>query len=62
MTRGDGIDGTSNEQRVGITDYLTLDSMSERNSPNPGDYLVRINVAKDGTWTVERVHMNYVAK
>ena len=22
MTRGDGIDGTSNEQRVGITDYL----------------------------------------
>ena len=23
-------------QRVGITDYLTLDSMSERNNPEPG--------------------------
>ena len=43
MTRGDGIDGTSNEQRVGITDYLTLDSMSERNNPEPGDYLVRVH-------------------
>lgn len=42
--------------------FLTLDSMSERNSPNPGDYLVRINVDKDGTIDVEKVRMNYVAK
>lgn len=42
--------------------FLTLDSMSERNSPNPGDYLVRVHVKKDGTLQWERVHMNYVAK
>ena len=42
--------------------YLTLDSMSERNSPKPGDYLVRVNVAKDGAITWERVRMNYVAE
>lgn len=42
--------------------YLTLDSMSERNSPNPGDYLVRIHVLKDGSIEFEKVHMNYVAK
>ena len=32
--------------RVGITDYLTLDSMSERNNPEPGDYLVRVHVKR----------------
>lgn len=42
--------------------YLTLDSMSERNSPNPGQYLVRVHVKKDGTFTWEKVMMNYVAK
>ena len=62
MTRGDGIDGTSDEQRVGITDYLTLDSMSERNNPEPGDYLVRVHVKKDGSLSWERVHMNYTKK
>lgn len=40
--------------------YLTLDSMGERNSPNPGDYLVRVKVLKDGTVTWEKVHMSYV--
>ncbi len=50
------------ERQYNWVTYLTLDSMSERNSPNPGDYLVRINVSKDGTWSFERVHMNYVAK
>lgn len=45
----------------GVT-YLTLDSMSERNSPEPGDYLVRVNVHKDGGWGWEKVHMNYTTK
>ncbi|MBR7018195.1 MAG: metallophosphoesterase [Prevotella sp.] len=47
------------EQEVGITHYITLDSMSERNNPKPGDYLVRVHVRKDGTLSWERVHMNY---
>ena len=42
--------------------YLTLDSMSERNSPAPGDYLIRVTVKKDGALSWEKVHMNYVAK
>lgn len=42
--------------------YLTLEAMSERNSPEPGDYLVRITCKKDGTVNMERVHMNYVKK
>ncbi|MBO4813590.1 MAG: metallophosphoesterase [Muribaculaceae bacterium] len=41
--------------------FLTLDSMSERNSPEPGDYLVRVNVDKEGSITLDRVHMDYVA-
>ena len=41
--------------------FLTLDSMSERNSPNPGDYLIRINVDKEGWISYEKVHMSYVA-
>ena len=41
--------------------FLTLDSMSERNSPNPGDYLIRVNVDKEGWISYEKVHMNYVA-
>ena len=47
------------EQVVGGVQYLTLDSMSERNNPEPGDYLVRVHVKKDGTITWERVHMEY---
>ena len=36
--------------------------MSERNSPNQGDYLVRVRVnGKDGI-EFEKVRMNYVAK
>ena len=35
--------------------------MSERNSPTPGDYLVRVNCKKDGTVTYDRVRMNYTA-
>ena len=47
---------------IGGVRYITLDSMSERNSPEPGDYLVRVNVHADGTWDIERVHMNYTTK
>lgn len=50
------------DREVGGVRYLTLESMSERNSPDPGDYLVRVHVAKDGSVTYERVHMNYVKK
>lgn len=42
--------------------YFSLDSMSERNSPKPGDYLLRIIINKDGEIEYERVRMNYVAK
>ena len=49
------------EQKVGDTHYLTLDSMGERNNPNPGDYLVRVRVKKDGSISWERVHMDYTA-
>jgi len=50
------------EDTVGGVLYLTLDSMSERNSPEEGDYLVRVHVKKDGTCSWEKVHMSYVAK
>ena len=49
------------EQVFNAVYFLTLDSMSERNSPNPGDYLVRVNIDKDGAIDIEKVHMNYVA-
>ncbi len=49
------------EQEVGGVRYITLDSMSERNSPEPGDYLVRVHVKKDGTLSWERVRMNYTS-
>ena len=50
-----------NREYNGVT-YLTLDSMSERNSPDPGDYLVRVTVDKEGRWSWEKVHMNYTTK
>lgn len=45
---------------VGGVEHLTLDAMSERNSPNPGNYLIRVNVTKDGKATWEKVPMKYV--
>ena len=42
--------------------YVTLDSMSERNSPEAGDYLMRVHIPQDGPITYERVRMNYVKK
>ncbi len=46
----------------GGVEYLTLDAMGERNSPDPGDYLVKVTVnAKTGEAKWEKVHMSYVA-
>lgn len=42
--------------------HLTLDSMSEANSPSPGDYLVRVTCHTDGTLSVDKVRMNYVSR
>ena len=39
--------------------YLTLDSMCEANNPNPGNYLIRLNIDKDGGIDYEKVRMNY---
>lgn len=50
------------QQTVNGIEYLTLDSMCEANNPNPGDYLVRVHVKKDGTVKWEHVHMNYTKK
>ena len=53
------------DREVGGVRYLTLESMSERNSPEPGEYLVRVNVKKNGEIEkngeigVEKVMMNY---
>ena len=47
------------ERRNGNTQFLTLETMCEKNNPGPGDYLVRVHVKKDGTLSWERVHMNY---
>jgi len=47
------------DRYIGDVRYITLDSMSERNSPEPGDYLVRVKVHKDGSWDIEKVHMSY---
>lgn len=49
------------DREFGGVRYLTLESMSERNSPEAGDYLVRVTCKKDGSVNVERVHMSYVA-
>ena len=49
------------EQLFNMVYFVTLDSMSERNSPEPGDYLVRVKINDDGFLELERVHMNYVA-
>ena len=50
------------DREFGGVRYLKLDAMSERNSPEPGDYLVRVHVKKDGGVSYERVHMNTTGK
>ena len=47
------------ERKVGDITYLTLDTMCEKNRPEPGDYLVRVHVKRDGSLSWERVHMSY---
>ena len=49
-------------EKVNGVEYLTLDSMSSDNNPDPGDYLIRVHVKKDGTIKWEPVHMSYTAK
>ncbi len=49
------------ERLYNMVYFLTLDSMSERNSPEAGDYLLRVKVNKDGDIDLEKVHMSYVA-
>jgi len=50
---------TWDERNFNGVHYLTLDSMCEANNPNPGDYLIRINIDKDGGVDYEKVRMNY---
>lgn len=49
---------TWDERNFNGVHYLTLDSMCEANSPNPGDYLVRINVKQDGDVSWSPVHLS----
>ena len=52
---------TWDERNFNGVHYLTLDTMCEKNNPDPGDYLVRINVGqKELTWAP--VKMNYSIK
>lgn len=50
------------ERWFGGVRHLTLDSMSEANSPDAGDYLVRVTCHADGNVSVSKVRMNYVAR
>lgn len=42
--------------------YVTLPAMSERNTPEPGEHLVRITVGTDGVPRLSRVMMHYTPK
>ena len=53
---------TWDERNFNGVHYLTLDAMSERNSPEPGDYLVRMHVDADGDVAWSPVHMSYTKK
>ncbi len=52
---------TWDERNFNGVHYLTLEAMSERNNPEPGNYLVRMHVGEDElAWTP--VKMNYTPK
>ena len=52
---------TWDERNFNGVHYLTLDSMCEKNNPDPGDYLIRVNVGNEHlNW--EPVRMNYTPK
>ena len=53
---------TWDERNFNGVHYLTLDTMCEKNNPEPGDYLVRVNVEDGGQVTWSPVHMNYKKK
>ncbi|MBO6096235.1 MAG: hypothetical protein J6P56_02845 [Bacteroidales bacterium] len=52
---------TWDERNFNGVHYLTLDTMCEKNNPEPGDYLIRVNVGNNNLgW--EPVRMNYTPK
>lgn len=53
---------TWDERNYNGVHYLTLDTMCEVNNPDPGDYLVRVDVRSDGEVTWSPVHMDYAIK
>ena len=50
---------TWDERNFNGVHYLTLDTMSESGHPEPGDYLVRVSIDKDGIAQWSPVHMSY---
>ena len=54
---------TWDERNFNSVHYLTLEAMCEANNPEPGDYLVRVNVTQDPLMLEWKpVHMNYTPK
>ena len=53
---------TWDERNYNGVHYLTLDTMCERNNPDPGDYLVRVHCGGDGQVDWSPVHMDYSPK
>lgn len=51
---------TWDERNFNGVHYITMDTMCEANNPDPGDYLVRVNVRSDDIVTWSPVRMNYV--
>lgn len=52
---------TWDERNFNGVHYITMDSMCEKNNPEPGNYLIRVNVSNDELgW--EPVKMNYTPK
>lgn len=50
------------DREFGGVRHITMDAMSERNSPDPGEYLIRVTCHTDNTLSVDRVKMNYSPK
>ena len=52
---------TWDERNFNGVHYITMDSMCEKNNPEPGDYLVRVNVSDENlSW--DPVRLNYTPK
>lgn len=52
----------SGERNFNGVHYLTLDAICENNNPDPGDYLIRVQVDDDGGLSYKKVHMDYAKK